>query len=145
MPHSLIRPFTIIVLAPWSAASLIFIVGVSSGHKTIDSILAFEAYAASAAPAFPLVGIAIFWIPNSFALATAKANPLALKDPVGSLPSSFTNTSEFLENLLTFILIKGVINSPRSIIDFDEFIGSRGKYFQNPGQSACRFTKSLYE
>ena len=27
----------------------------------------------------------------------------------------------------------------------DEFIGSRGKYFQNPGQSACRFTKSLYE
>ena len=27
----------------------------------------------------------------------------------------------------------------------DEFIGSRGKYFQNPGLSACRLTKSLYE
>jgi len=32
--------------------------GVSSGQNTVDFILAFDAYAARAAPAFPFVGIA---------------------------------------------------------------------------------------
>ena len=41
-------------------------------------------------PAFPFVGIARCFKLNCLAIETAKHKPLALKDPVGSLPSSFT-------------------------------------------------------
>ena len=58
LPQSLIRPLTKYVSAPRDCISLTFISGVSSGQKTVDLIPAHEAYAAIAAPAFPLVGIA---------------------------------------------------------------------------------------
>ena len=67
------------VFAPCISASFILIEGVSFGQKTNDSMPDAVAYAASAAPAFPFVGIAIFFIPNSLALATPRASPLALK------------------------------------------------------------------
>src|SRR5271169_2772910 len=52
-----------------------------------------EQYAAIAAPALPLVGIAIVSIPSSLAIDTASAKPRALKEPVGNRPSSLTRIS----------------------------------------------------
>ena len=50
------------------------------------------AYAAMAAPAFPLVGIASLVTPSSLAIETAMQSPRALKEPVGNRPSSLTIT-----------------------------------------------------
>ena len=61
-PQSVIKPLTDHVFAPCIAISRILISGVSSGQKTYDSISALLAYAAIAAPAFPFVGIATFFI-----------------------------------------------------------------------------------
>ena len=53
-----------------------------------DSMPARVAYAAMAAPALPLVGMARRRMPSSFAMETAMTSPRALKEPVGRRPSS---------------------------------------------------------
>src|SRR5262249_1005554 len=50
------------------------------------------AYAASAPPALPAVGIATAFTPSSLARDTAADNPRALNDPVGLVPSSLRRT-----------------------------------------------------
>ena len=51
-----------------------------------------EQYADMAAPALPFVGIAMRVTPSSFAMETAMTSPRALNEPVGSRPSSFTQS-----------------------------------------------------
>ena len=81
---------------------------------TIVSIPARAPYAASAAPALPLVGMAIRSIPNCFAMVTAIASPRALNDPVGSRPSSFTSRLWLLhERPCSATATIGVSGSPR--------------------------------
>jgi hypothetical protein len=64
--------------------------GVSRGMKMNASRPARAQYAASAPPAFPADGAAIFLTPSSFAIETAIAMPRALKLWVGFSDSSFT-------------------------------------------------------
>ena len=74
--------------------------------------------------------------PNSFAIDTAIPNPLALKDPVGSLDSSFTKTAlastPNVDSKFSSAII-GVTTSPSETLFFSEHTGSRGAYLQNPG------------
>ena len=64
--------------------------GMVSGKKTLHSISAASQYAAADIPAFPAEGRQIVLTPCAFAIVTAKAIPLSLKDPVGFTVSSFT-------------------------------------------------------
>src|SRR5580704_15027596 len=90
LAQSLISPLTRHTVAPCRAISLRLISGVSSGQKQKASIAADAAYAAIAAPALPLVGMARRRTPKDLAMDTATHNPRALKDPVGRRPSSLT-------------------------------------------------------
>ena len=67
--------------------------GVSSGAKMKVSMPHRLQYAESAAPALPLVGIAMRFTPSALAMDTAMTRPRALKEPVGRRPSSFTNSA----------------------------------------------------
>ena len=58
--------------------------------KMCASMPAAAAYAASAPPALPAVGIATFWMPSSRHIDTAQESPRALNEPVGLTPSSFS-------------------------------------------------------
>ena len=64
--------------------------GASSGMTMVAPIPARAAYVAQAAPALPLVGIAIRSTPSSRARVTPTAAPRALNEPVGISPSSLT-------------------------------------------------------
>ena len=114
-PQSPINPLTRYVSPPCARVSEVLISGVSSGHRMVLFIPARAAYAASAEPAFPFVGIDKWSKPNSFAIETARANPRALKEPVGNLDSSLTTTTPGRESksLTEFLsVIRGVITSP---------------------------------
>ena len=63
--------------------------GASTGIAISDPSPARAAYTDQAAPALPLVGIAIARTPSSRARLTPTAAPRALNDPVGTRPSSF--------------------------------------------------------
>ena len=73
-----------------------------------------EQYAAIAAPALPLLGIAIVPTPSSLAIDTASASPRALNEPVGRRPSSLTRISPPLASrpAMRGSGISGVITSP---------------------------------
>src|SRR5204862_7030732 len=88
--QSLIRPLTRQTAAPWSAISLRLISGVSSGQKQNASRPARAAYAAMAAQALPLVGMARRRAPRAFAIEAAMARPWAFKLPVGRRNSTYT-------------------------------------------------------
>ncbi len=74
--------------------------------------------------AFPAEGRARRSIPSSFALETAMERPLALKVPVGMIPSSFTQRSgrpTAPPSLST--RVRGVQPSPRETTFFLSFTG----------------------
>ena len=66
--------------------------GAAAGITTRHGSPARAAYAAQAAPAFPLVGMATPLTPSSAARDTPTAAPRALKVPVGVRPSSFIHS-----------------------------------------------------
>ena len=68
------------------------IVGASSGIAIVARRPARAAYVDQAAPALPLVGMASRVAPSSLARETPTAAPRALKEPVGSRPSSLTSS-----------------------------------------------------
>src|SRR5437660_11442916 len=67
---------------------MMFARGVSRGMKMCASSRARAAYAASAPPAFPALGMASFVAPRYFAIETATLIPRALKLCVGFSDSS---------------------------------------------------------
>jgi hypothetical protein len=65
--------------------------GAPTGMQMLARIPARAAYVAQAAPALPLVGMAMCRIPSSRARDRPTAAPRALNDPVGISPSSLTS------------------------------------------------------
>ena len=66
--------------------------GVLAGAYTRTGSPAAAPYAASAAPAFPAVGVTNPGTPRALARVTAALIPRALNDAVGLSPSSFTHS-----------------------------------------------------
>ncbi len=91
-PASEISPSTSRRSAPVATHSARVISGAPVGIATSIGRPARAAYAAQAAPALPLVGIARADAPSSRARETPAAAPRALNDPVGSSPSSLTSS-----------------------------------------------------
>jgi hypothetical protein len=91
-PASPISPSIRCSSAPTTLTSRRQISGAAIGIAINASIPARAAYAAQADPAFPLVGIAIFRTPTSYARDTPTAAPRALNVPVGISPSSFISS-----------------------------------------------------
>ena len=64
-------------------------------------------------PALPLVGIATLVTPSSLAMLMATVTPLALNEPVGNRPSSFTSIRPVPRRLAVAVReISGVAISP---------------------------------
>ena len=139
-PQSSMRPSTRQVAAPCSSISEMFTSGVSSGQNTTDSMPARDAYAASAAPALPLVGMARRRRPSSFAMDTASASPRALNEPVGSRPSSFTSNAPRLPSGRERGM-RGVVTSPSEIRFTASRTGRSSRYRQNPSGRAARSSR----
>ena len=91
-PASPISPSTRYSSAPAATHSRRVIAGAPRGIATRRRMPARAAYVAHAAPALPLVGIAMCRTPSSSARETPTAAPRALNDPVGSSPSSLTSS-----------------------------------------------------
>src|ERR1041385_9165588 len=112
----LINPSTKISSALYQRHSSLNKSGVCDGITMVAWIPALAQYAAMAAPALPAVGIMQAFIPASRALEIAMQRPLALKDPVGFMPSSFIQTEERSVSLPRRVLeITGVKPSPKEI------------------------------
>ena len=67
--------------------------GADNGIAIVERSPARAAYVAQAAPALPLVGIAMWRTPSSAARETPTAAPRALNEPVGSSASSLTSSA----------------------------------------------------
>jgi hypothetical protein len=90
------------------------ICGAAAGITIRLRIPARAAYTDQAAPALPLVGIAIAATPSSAARDTPTAAPRALNVPVGSRPSSFISRFGTPSAWPSFGMgTSGVIPSPR--------------------------------
>ena len=91
-PASEISPSTRRRSPPVTTVSARVMRGASTGIAMVACRPALAAYVDQAAPALPLVGMASRVAPSSRARETPTAAPRALKEPVGSRPSSLTSS-----------------------------------------------------
>src|SRR5215472_15504299 len=113
-PASPMSPSTRYNSAPAAADSVMVTAGAPAGITIKLRSPARAAYAAHAAPAFPLLGMATPETPSSAARETPTAAPRALNVPVGIRLSSFISSCETpSERPSRGRASKGVIPSPR--------------------------------
>ncbi|MBA7538651.1 hypothetical protein ES705_30928 [subsurface metagenome] len=96
---------TFTILLPYTNICINFSLGTFSGTKIIEGNKATAAYAAVAAPAFPLDAVITPWTPFSIAFEIATEVGLSLNEPEGFLVSSLKNNFSAIKSPKSILLL----------------------------------------